>query len=64
MVENSSHLISMYQGKTLKLSERKKPVVDGIFPQFSLNSNSETNFLHCKFLLIKYKPWNNCQQDA
>ena len=61
---NLVEYFSKYQAKTLKLSQRKKPVVVRIFPEYSSNPNLETYGLHCKFYLIKYKPWNTCPQDA
>ena len=61
---NLVEYFSKYQVKSTKLPQRKKPVLVRTFPQYSSNPNSETYGLHCKFQLIKYKPWNTCPQDA
>ena len=46
------------------LKERKNSIVIRTYPNYSSNSTGKNYPLHCKYQLIKYKPWKEQFSDA
>ena len=47
-----------------KLVHQSKNLVPKIFPNYSPNRKGENYSLHCKYQLLKYKPWHTCQNNV
>lgn len=47
-----------------KLEQRNDDIVPNIFPTYSSNPIGQYYSLHCKFQLLRFKPWKNSLDDA
>lgn len=48
----------------MKLEQRNDDIVPNIFPTYSFNPKGQYYSLHCKFQLLRFKPWKNSLDDA
>lgn len=51
----------LVKGKLVHQSQNKVP---NIFPNYSPNPKGENYSLYCKYQLLKYKPWDTCQNNV
>ena len=61
---NLIQFASEYSNVRGQLQKRSAPVIVRTFPNYSPNPEGENYGLHCKFQLIKYRPWNGSTSAA